>query len=68
MTPTTPFCEAIMSEIISDSDRPVGSVESLTRDEIYQLFSWYGFRDSLGHELIHCQDFIDIISRIIKSD
>ncbi len=57
-----------MSKIISDSDRPVGSVESMTRDEIYQLFIWYGFRDSLEHELIYCQDFLDLINRVIESD
>ena len=38
-------------------------VRTMTRDEIMALLHWYGYRDPLGHDLIHCQDFIDLVER-----
>ncbi len=40
------------------------SLVDKTPDEIIAHFSSYGFTDAKGHDLILCQDFIDLISAV----
>lgn len=40
------------------------SLVGKTREEIIAHFDGYKFRDSKGHDLILCSDFLDIVSAI----
>jgi len=35
------------------------------KEHILQLFDSYGFRDCLGHDLMMCQDFHDLLDNYI---
>lgn len=39
-------------------------LENMTEKEIIAYFARYGFRDELGHELILCRDFLDLVSMV----
>ncbi|HEX8397140.1 MAG TPA: hypothetical protein VF644_06925 [Pyrinomonadaceae bacterium] len=39
----------------------------MSREEIFNLFAWYEFKDKLGHELTNCQDFIELVELAISS-
>lgn len=39
------------------------NIQALSREEIIELFTWLDFSDPLGHPLVNCQDFIDLVER-----
>lgn len=41
--------------------------QNMTETEIIAHFARYGFRDELGHELILCRDFLDLVSMVSGS-
>lgn len=42
-------------------------LENMTEKEIIAHFARYDFRDELGHELILCRDFLDLVSMVSDS-
>lgn len=40
--------------------------ENMTESQIIAHFEKYGFRDELGHELILCRDFLDLVALAAK--
>lgn len=42
-------------------------LENMTEKEIIAHFARYDFRDELGHELILCRDFLDLVSMVSGS-
>lgn len=38
--------------------------QNMTETEIIAHFARYDFRDELGHELILCRDFLDLVSMV----
>lgn len=42
-------------------------LENMTEKEIITHFARYDFRDELGHELILCRDFLDLVSMVSGS-
>ena len=55
-----------MSTSTAREDRQSTGISELNYDEVLMLFDRYGFRDAHGHDLIHCQDFIDLVEQAIK--
>lgn len=51
------------------SSRPGGNrpMADLSREEIIALFGWQSFSDPLGHTLLNCQDFIDLVDRACRA-
>lgn len=41
-------------------------LENMTESQIIAHFEKYGFRDELGHELILCRDFLDLVALAAK--
>ncbi len=44
----------------------VRDVRKMNCAEILQLFAWYGFTDTHRHELINCQDFIELVELAVS--
>ncbi len=42
-------------------------ISKMSRAEIFQLFAWYDFKDKLGHELVNCQDFAELVELAFSS-
>ena len=45
---------------------PERSIRKMSRAEILRLFAWYDFKDVLGHEIINCQDFLELVELAIS--
>jgi len=43
---------------------PKEDFENMTIEEIEALFKKYDFSDELGHNLLLCQDFIDLLDYV----
>ncbi len=43
------------------------NIRKMSLSEVFQLFAWYDFKDNLGHELIYCQDFIELVELAVSS-
>jgi hypothetical protein len=41
-------------------------VESMTKEEIIELFERYNFRDTIGHSLMMCEDFNVLLNKRLK--
>jgi hypothetical protein len=51
----------------TQTERPsLKPIAELTREELFALFQWYDFKDPLGHALINCQDFIELVERAVE--
>jgi hypothetical protein len=46
---------------------PERNIRKMNRAEILQLFAWYDFKDALGHEIINCQDFLELVELAVSS-
>lgn len=47
--------------------KAVRGISKMNRTEVLRLFAWYDFKDSLGHEIINCQDFIELVELAVLS-
>jgi len=36
-------------------------IKNMSEAELIALFAWYDFRDLVGHKLVMCDDFLDLI-------
>ena len=36
-------------------------IKDMSESELIALFAWYNFKDSIGHSLTMCGDFIDLV-------
>ena len=52
---------------ISFQPKAVRDISKMSREGIFQLFACYNFVDELGHEIINCQDFIELVELAISS-
>lgn len=43
---------------------PSLNIQTATKAEIINQFDSYDFRDRMGHKLVMCEDFHDLLSRI----
>ena len=43
------------------------NILKMSLSEVIQLFAWYDFKDNLGHELVNCQDFIELVELAVSS-
>ncbi len=51
-----------------ESDQTTNRVFRMGKDEILSLFERYNFQDQIGHPLIYCQDFIELVNRATDSN
>jgi hypothetical protein len=51
----------MVQQIERTTDKPVSE---MTCEELRELFAWYDFKDPLGHPLVNCQEFIELIERV----
>lgn len=49
-----------------EHDNDLTRLERMSEAEILEHFRRYGFTDALGHDLIHCQDFLVIVRRATR--
>ncbi len=52
---------------INFEPKVVRDISKMSREEIFRLFAWYNFKDELGHEIINCRDFIELVELAISS-
>jgi hypothetical protein len=56
--------EELQEETEFDDSRD--RVRRLSEQEIIQLFKRYNFRDEIGHPLIHCVDFNELLKMAME--
>jgi hypothetical protein len=51
-----------------DKDLPNKQIAEMSREELFELFDWYDFKDETGHPLTSCELFQELVEIAINKN